>query len=441
MSIDREFRFLSKSWNSLNSWISTKNSVNKWKTNPSKMADFIKNSTLKYLVPALMITAWWMGINKHNSADNIHDESSLSMNSAEDVNSDINQIQMNAKDLLFDVTKNNLVDNSQIMYDKGFDEHYGENFVSSISIDENFNYAPWTHMSQDSKELWYLAMFQRLSMDDYQDMFKWLKNLRQWAFGNCYLVVAIKNIARSKYFDTLMMTSIKKNYDNSFNLYMPLWEPSWLKINISNEDLKSATIRWSIWYKILEVWFAKYLLFKKGIITSTDITMTNEIMKKMASWSTWETMMSLLWPKNYLNKIIVNNPANRNKIMNYMKIFDPKNLWAISVTSKYKEWKSDTDSYVIGWETIYYSHAYSLCAVEKEWDTIKSVILENPWNDSNKPWGHKIRLSIDDFFDSFFLINVGHANNSFLNLYTTKDDIKIIDSRNRGHSPIIYSKQ
>ena len=264
MRIDREFRFLNETWNSFNSWKIVENSADKWKDKPSKMVDFVKNSTLKYLIPTLLITACWVELKNNSRNDSVYDESAAPL-ILDDNHLDfkIDQLKINTNNHLFDDISETIGDNySVVMYDEGYDQ----NFISSVPLDEEFDYAPWTHMFQTTKENLYRSMYGKLSMEDYQELFKWLKDLRQWSLGNCYFVVAIKNLARSKYFDTLMMTSIEKNGDNSFNLYMPLWEPWWVKISITPDDLESTTIRWPLWYKLLEIWFAKYLLFRKGII-------------------------------------------------------------------------------------------------------------------------------------------------------------------------------
>ena len=429
MSIDREFRFLNAAWNSLNSWNNTENSADKWNHKPSKMVDFVKNSTLKCLIPALLITACWIELKNDNWKEPVHDESAAPL-TLEDNHLDfkIDQLKIDTNNHLFDDISETIGDNySVVMYDEGYDQ----NFISSIPLDEEFDYAPWTHMIQTSKENLYWSMYRKLSMNDYQELFKWLKDLKQWLLGNCYFVVAIKNLARSKYFDTLMMTSIERKWDNLFNLYMPLWEPWWIKISITPEDLEATTIKWPLWYKILEIWFAKYLLFKKWIILDTDVIMTDELMKKMEVWSAWETMMSLLWPKSFINKCIKNEISNRLRILSWLRNYNPKELWIMSATSNFKKWKSDKNSYEVWGETVYYGHAYCICGVEKDWDIVKNVILENPWNNENQKWGHRIKLSVDDFLKSFSLVNIGHKTDNFLNLSTTKAEIKVIDSRDR----------
>ena len=432
MSIDREFRFLNKSWDSLNNWASAENSVNEWIHRPSKMVDFVKSSTLKYLFPVLMVTAWWIAFNKSHWDKTAYDESAAPLILEDyDTSFKIDPNKLYTWNYLFEGQVQGIDDNTWGMV---YDGKYDYNHVSGVTLDEEFDYAPWTHIFQTTKEDLYMTLHRKLSTEDYQNLFKWLKDLRQWSLGNCYFVVAIKNLARSKYFDTLMMTSVEREGDDSFNLYMPLWEPWWVKISITKEDLEAATIWWPLWYKILEIWFSKYLLFKKWIIHDTNMTITNDLMKKMKKWSAWETTMSLLWPKSFINKCIKNEASNKLKILDWLRNYDPKNLWIISATSKFKQWKTDKNFYEIWWKTIYYGHAYCVCGVEKEWFIIKSVILENPWNNDNIKWWWKIKLSIDDFLNGFSLVNIGHATDNLLNLSTTYDEIKVVDSRDRRKS-------
>ena len=95
---------------------------------------------------------------------------------------------------MFDDMSETIGDNySVVMYDEGYDQ----NFISSIPLDEEFDYAPWTHMFQTSKENLYWSMYRKLSMKDYQELFKWLKDLKQWSLGNCYFVVANSNYKES----------------------------------------------------------------------------------------------------------------------------------------------------------------------------------------------------------------------------------------------------
>lgn len=441
MSVDRNFAHLN---NVKRDWEKARNSANKWKNKPSKMVNFIKSSTLKLLIPALLMSWMWINntlknrwsgndfSNKDKKTEIISDESNTLMS--------IDPNELGVKDLAAFTPnmmsyKPSLVENklhdSKLIFDNG---EYDKNNISGISIDEELGFAPWTHVPQTIGEELYLNAFRRLSHEDYQNMFKWFKDIRQWTLGDCYVVTAIKNIARSKYFDVLMMTSLERTGEDSFNLYMPLWEPKWVKVKITNKDLESAGLHGSIWYKILEVWFAKYLLFKKGIIDNTSIIMTDKLMKKIESWSAWDAMLTLLWPKSFSNVRLTDDAKNKLTILNYLYSFDPKNLWSISVTSKIKEWKNDQKFYELWWETIYYGHAYSVCGVQKKWDTIEYVVLDNPWNTNKKVWWKKIKLKISDFLDCFTFVNVGKTTNNFLNFKTSPDEVKIVDAIDRRNS-------
>ena len=314
------------------------------------------------------------------------------------------------------------------------DDNYQQNFISWISMDEELDFAPWTHMSETNKENLYLTMYRKLTTEDYRELFKWLKEFKQWGLGNCYFIVAIKNLARSKYFDTLMMTSIEKMWDDSFTISLPLWEPWWTKVGVSKQDLESSTIEWPTWYKILEIWFAKYLLYKKWILPNIDMVITSEYMRKMEKWSAWEVMMSLLWPTNFRNKCLKINPSNRAQILDSLRNFDPKGLWVISVTSKFKQWKTDKNYYKVWWQPIYYWHAYSICGIEKDWEKIKSVIIDNPRNNDSILWWRRTQLWIDDFLRNFYIINIWDTTKDFLNLSTSANELKIVDSRDRRKS-------
>lgn len=430
MSIDREFKHLNKKGHYSFAWNSSENSVEKWIKKPSKMIDFIKFKTVKILIPALILAFWWKE-NSNNMYDEIkYDESRTPLALEEcDIDIETNPIKINSQFYFFNDVREPFDENFWFAL---LDESHDNNYISGIHLDENFDYAPWTHILQTTKEILFQSMYKKLSFEDYQVLFKWLKNLKQWALGNCYFVATIKNLARSKYFDTLMMTSLERTWEDSFNLYMPLWEPWWMKIKITSKDIESATIRGPLWYKILEVWFSKYLLCKKWIISSPNIIMTKDLMKKMAAWGAWLAMRSLLWPKSFTNKFLLNNSSNKEIIINWLRNYDPKDLSVISVSSKFKEWKTDQNSYEVWWETIYYGHAYCLCGIEKEWDSIKNIVLDNPWNNSNKKWWRTIKLSLDDFFESFFAINIGHITDNFMNYYTLNSETKIIDNRDRN---------
>jgi len=421
MTIDREFTILNKHKSSLNN-----SAINR----SYERANFFINCT-KYTIPALLLVLSWIKTSNNIHNKDIFDESAASV-SVWDINTEhwIEPIKMKISSYFLGLWDKDINDNSILK----LDDNYQQNFISWISMDEELDFAPWTHMSETNKENLYLTMYRKLTTEDYRELFKWLKEFKQWGLGNCYFIVAIKNLARSKYFDTLMMTSIEKMWDDSFTISLPLWEPWWTKVGVSKQDLESSTIEWPTWYKILEIWFAKYLLYKKWILPNIDMVITGEYMRKMEKWSAWEVMMSLLWPTNFRNKCLKINPSNRAQILDSLRNFDPKGLWVISVTSKFKQWKTDKNYYKVWWQPIYYWHAYSICGIEKDWEKIKSVIIDNPRNNDSILWWRRTQLWIDDFLRNFYIINIWDTTKDFLNLSTTANELKIVDSRDRRKS-------
>ena len=418
MTIDREFTILNKHKSSLNN-----SAINR----SYEHANFFINCT-KYTIPALLLVLSWIKTSNNIHNKDIFDESAASV-SVWNINTEhwIEPIKMKISSYFLGLWDKDINDNSILK----LDDNYQQNFISWISMDEELDFAPWTHMSETNKENLYLTMYRKLTTEDYRELFKWLKEFKQWGLGNCYFIVAIKNLARSKYFDTLMMTSIEKMWDDSFTISLPLWEPWWTKVGVSKQDLESSTIEWPTWYKILEIWFAKYLLYKKWILPNIDMVITGEYMRKMEKWSAWEVMMSLLWPTNFRNKCLKINPSNRAQILDSLRNFDPKGLWVISVTSKFKQWKTDKNYYKVWWQPIYYWHAYSICGIEKDWEKIKSVIIDNPRNNDSILWWRRTQLWIDDFLRNFYIINIWDTTKDFLNLSTTANELKIVDSRDR----------
>ena len=92
MSIDREFTFLNQSKNSSNNSNDTEFSINRWNTKPSKVVNFVKNSSLKYLISVLLLT-WWTDLSKTNSKKINYDMSGdyLRVMEENDIKFDINR--------------------------------------------------------------------------------------------------------------------------------------------------------------------------------------------------------------------------------------------------------------------------------------------------------------------------------------------------------------
>ena len=268
----------------------------------------------------------------------------------------------------------------------------GKSKISSEFLWEKEWEAPGEkYLYKAGRELTYLSMYRKLSDDDYNKLFSWFVDVRQWYFGDCYLVSAIKTLARSRYFDSLMITSIQKNGDGSYDLYLPLWRPNWKKIHISEDELKIAKIKWSVWYKILEIWYAKVALLKHNWSMLyqweiPDIKLTEESMNNIVWGNSFSAVTILLGESELKWQIITNQPKNHGTILQKLKSFDPKNLKFIFISSarRPKSIPNTQKTYTVCGQKMYYHHAYSLYSVEKIGDTVESVTLEDPANNKNK---------------------------------------------------------
>ena len=313
--------------------------------------------------------------------------------------------------------KKTLFDSVNIPTDRATEILGGGNLI------ENLWDAPLRWITYPQESL-YLSHYSKLNLQEYRDLFSWFRDVQQWNFWDCYLIVAIKTLARSQYFQTLMQTSIQKNKDGSFYLYMPLWEPRWLKIKITPQDINLAKIKWSTWYKILEIWFIKYLLLSKKPIILNDIYLTEDLMQIWVWWNAGVTLRNFLWPKSFKWISIPNTFNNRKAIYFSLKNFNPKAWIVITASSnRRKSWNAKTYS-TSGWDMRYH-HAYSVFAVEKQWKNITAVTLEDPANSKKK-----IRLPLNEFLRCISSIDYGKFTNNFLNLHTGNDEIKIVNSMN-----------
>lgn len=295
--------------------------------------------------------------------------------------------------------------------------HKNKTTVSGEFFWEKKWYAPWEKFwYKAGPELIYLNKCRKLSDEDYTKLFTGFINVRQWYFWDCYLVSTIKSLARTRYFDTLMKTSIEKDGDNSFTLCLPLWNPNWKKIHISKEELNLAQIKWSTWYKILEVWFAKELFLSKNWSLlypweMPDITLTKKDMDVVLGKNSFYALSKLLWYSSIKREVIENKRNKQTSIFDKLMEFDPMNLELIIVSSRRrpKEMPYTQKTYEVDNQKMYYHHAYSLYAVEKSGNKIEKVILEDPANAKRK-----ITLSRSGFMSSFYSITTCSPQKWFL---------------------------
>lgn len=411
MSVDREFRFLNETRNSLIDWNNSKISINEWKDKPYKTSNSVKNSTMKYIVPILMLTFWWINISKESFVNSNYDE-----NKKLSILKDKNIHYYSRKPDLLTEVPDALRVTPKIMSQKA---PIPTTLVSGEFFWEKTWEAPWEkHIYKTWAEYTYLFLYKKLSFEEYDKLFNGFVNVKQWWFWDCYLISTIKSLARSRYFDTLMMTSIENDKDGSYNIYFPLWNPNWKKIHISKEELKLAKIKWSLWYKILEIWFSKEMLFRSHwsllyLWDMPDIKLTKESMNCIVWWNSFYALATLLWYENIRRQTIANIPERKDIILKELNKFDPKNLDLIIVSSnrRPKNVPNSQKTYIVDNETMYYHHAYSVYAVEKRWNFIHSVILEDPANNKRK-----IKLSLFGFMSSFFGITTCSPKEWFLSI-------------------------
>ena len=122
-----------------------------------------------------------------------------------------------------------------------------------------------------------------------------------------------------------------------------------------------------------------------------DIKLTKEAMNNIIWWNSYFALATLLWHSNIRRLAITNKSERRGLIIRELKKFNPKNLNLMLISSRRrpKNISSQQKTYSVWKETMYYHHAYSVYAVEKRGDSIESVVLEDPTNNTRK-----IKLSL-----------------------------------------------
>lgn len=269
-------------------------------------------------------------------------------------------------------------------------------------------------------EAQYLASHETMSQSEYNRLFSWKDQLQQWQLGDCYLVSWINELARAQHFDTLMRTSIERmrwnNWVRWYQIKIPLWEPTWRKILLTDSEIKVAKIRGNTWYKLLELAYAKNKLRKNDKNGNKYYPITSSELKRIEWWWTAEVLQTFLgknniwfsdfWTnKNYRDGKTLSHSSQsaKNEIHNFLKNYDPK-IWNKFVSLSSLKWSSDRNSYSIWWKTIYHSHAYSLTWVNKnkKWE-ITSITVLNPWNKWWK-WKNYQDFTLNEFYKWFSAI-------------------------------------
>lgn len=267
----------------------------------------------------------------------------------------------------------------------------------------------------------YLLRYETMKESEYNRLFSWKEKLRQWQFGDCYLVSWINELARAQQFDTWMRTSIqrvkwKDGSGSGYQIKIPLWEPSWRKIIIKDSELPVAKIRWNTWYKLLELAYAKNKLRKNDRQGNTYRPITSWEFEKIKWWWTKEVLETFIWKQNISFNTFwdkhrskpLNRLSTREKsqitwfLKNYIPGIGNRFLSLSSI------WWDDRNGYKVGNNTIYHWHAYSITWVNKDKkNEIKSITILNPWNNNVGAWKQYVNLTLDEFFNWFSYMSYG----------------------------------
>lgn len=329
----------------------------------------------------------------------------------------------NGKETKISNTKSDFLKSAELLSKSSNGWEKTANMVRWIKNSYNNKTRPNTITPKD-KESNYLNHYRKITDEDYIKLFGWLNKMWQWALGDCYLISTINTLARCKYFDTLMKTSLKAWPNGSYTLYMPLGEPWWVHVDVSQDELKLAKVTWNLWYKIIEIWFAKYIL-KQTKLGSLDYSE----LARIAGGRPWFALQTLLWARSLEWFTMPLKSKKPQTVINLLKTYNLKQgQWFITLSSF--PWKSDQHSYNIRDHTIYYGHAYAVIWVEKDWNWwIKNIKVQNPWNTASRQGWNMIDLSLNEFFTAFSSMDVAMLTDNFLNLTTSSNEITVTDIR------------
>ena len=274
-------------------------------------------------------------------------------------------------------------------------------------------------------EAQYLASHETMSQIEYNRLFSWKERLQQWQLGDCYLVSWIHELANAQHFDTLMRTSIQRvqrngwSWERGYQIKIPLWEPTGRKIYLKDSEIRIARIRWNIWYKLLELAYAKNKLRKNDKNWNRYTPITPSELQKIEWWWTHEVLTTFLgkqniwfndfWTmKNYREgkRLSVSSSTAKTEITNFLKHYNPK-IWNKFVSLASLKGSSDKKSYNVWWKILYHRHAYSLSWVNKDgaWNIISIRVL-NPWN-AQWVWKNYQDFTPSEFFNSFSAMSCG----------------------------------
>jgi len=265
----------------------------------------------------------------------------------------------------------------------------------------------------------YLYNHRSLSDEEYNRYFSGKEQLAQWQVWNCYMVSWVIELANTQYFDVLMKSSISRVRFRDdglpwFNVRIPLWEPNGRDILIKDYELDTAKIKWSLGYKLLEIAYVKSRR-QNNEAWNRYYPVSEKEYQDITWWSVEDALETFLgknniWFSNFgtypiwekWRTLSEASQSQKTEIINYLKNFNWRvwNRFTSLATAPSPRW--DTESFNVWWKTFWKGHAYALDSVEKDWRwNITCINVKNPWNNSDKPWGSDLALSLNEFFHAF----------------------------------------
>lgn len=316
---------------------------------------------------------------------------------------------------------NNRVELDQLMLEVGTENMQNLLDTSKITHSENIH----------------LSRFQTLNDEEYNEIFSWKEEICQWQIEDCYLVSWINELTQTNYFDTLMKTSISREEfeDNSlwYCIKIPLWEPNGRKIYIKDSEISNAKIKWNIWYKLLEIAYAKNKRPNNKAWNTYD-PVTDRDFKNIEYGWTHEVLQTFLWYNNiwfndfgtryshdYWHTLSSLWRRTKEQIKNSLKNFE-WTIWNkfVSLWTTWVEWWSSVPFTV--WEhTLFHAHAYSVSSVELDanWE-LQYINIKNPRNNKSIIWWGTMKLTFDEFCKAFSFVWIWTIKvDSFLNTRPT----------------------
>lgn len=306
----------------------------------------------------------------------------------------------------------------------------------------------------NNKSETYLKNNETLKKEDFNRLFSGKENIRQGRLWDCYLITTINILSRSQIFEPLIRTSVRI-VQWGYTIRLPLWEPQGKTISIKDSELDAAAVQGNIWYKILEIAYAKQ--------TTGESIMTKESIKKIRGGRPSKALQTLVGKNNigfttlwghYTKKDLASNSTSRissetdsqnlpipystkeiSQVKNTLKNYQLAHWTKFIAVSSYPG-ESDQHFYKIEGKQIFYKHAYAVLWVEKDSKgNISRVLIQNPWNkdDKNKPNNGKwnFSLSFENFLKAFPLMDIGNTTRKIFDWKTENGDLSIADNRRR----------